>query len=153
VGDQDGATGGPYAGARADAVPPTQRLQAELERTVDRLRTLGLARLEASFDPEPTRAAAARALAQHLADLAAGLEGGPRRELPVLATAACGDQLAVCGHDLLAAYAGRSGQGTTGPEAGGDGSGHQALPAPSESTDAARIQGAADLLLDLRRRL
>jgi hypothetical protein len=146
VGDQDGATSGPHAGVHADAVPPTARFRAELERTVDRLRTLGLARLEVSFEPEPTRAAAARALAQHLADLAADLEGEPQRELPVLATAACGDQLAVCGHDLLAAYAGHSGSGPAESATARD------EPAP-EPTDQARIQAAADLLLDLRRRL
>lgn len=109
---------------------PRERLQADLTRTVDRLRTLGLARLEASFEPEPTRADAARAVAQHLADLAADLEGEPRRTLPVLGVQAAGDQVAVTGHDLLAAAA------------------------ASDVPDVdARLTEAADLLLDLRRRL
>jgi len=82
---------------------PVERFSAQLERTVDRLRTLGIARLGASFDPEPTRADAARAEAQRLADDAAGLEGCPTRVLPRLADAAVGDQVAVCGRDLLAA--------------------------------------------------
>jgi len=40
---------------------PTERFEADLRRTVDRLRTLGLDRLKASFEPEPTRADAATA--------------------------------------------------------------------------------------------
>jgi len=75
---------------------PVERLEADLHRTVDRLRTLGLARLAASFEPEPTRADAARGVAQRLADAAADLEGGPRRTLPRLADAAVGDQVAAC---------------------------------------------------------
>ena len=108
-----------------------ERLEAQLERTVDRLRTLGLARLAASFEPEPTRADAARGVAQRLADLAAELESREPRTLPRLTDAAVGDQVAVCGHDLLAAL--------------GPGSGV----ARRESVAAV----AADLLLDLRRRL
>ena len=73
---------------------PTERFEADLRRTVDRLRTLGLDRLKASFEPEPTRA-----------DAAADLEGAPRRTVPRLADPAVGDQLAVCGHDLLAVAA------------------------------------------------
>lgn len=110
---------------------PVERLEADLRRTVDRLRTLGLARLGASFDPEPTRADAARAVAQRLADAAADLEGGPRRNVPRVADAAVGDQVAVCGHDLLAAVA--AGDGV--PEA------------------EAVVLAAADDLLDLRRRI
>ena len=110
---------------------PIERLEADLRRTVDRLRTLGLARLGASFAPEPTRADAARGVAQRLADAVADLEGGPRRTLPRLADAAVGDQVAVCGHDLLAALA--SGHGVTDVEA--------------------VVLAAADDLLDLRRRI
>jgi len=84
---------------------PTERFEADLRRTVDRLRTLGLDRLTASFEPEPTRADAATAAAQRLADAAADLEGAPRRTVPRLADPAVGDQLAVCGHDLLAVAA------------------------------------------------
>ncbi len=108
-----------------------ERLAAQLERTVDRLRTLGLARMAASFEPEPTRADAARGVAQRLEDLAADAEGREPRTLPRLADAAVGDQVAVCGHDLLAALA--SGSGVV---------------------EGQSVAGAAaDLLLDLRRRL
>ena len=123
---------------------PRQRLQADLGRTVDRLRTLGLTRLEAAFAPEPTRATAARRVAQHLADTAADLEGRPRRILPTLGVQAAGDQLAVTGHDLLAAAA-----AAETPVAPGD-------PGSPRSTGAAvdaMLLEAADLLLDLRRRL
>ena len=115
---------------RVDPTDPAGRLATQLERTVDRLRGLGLARLSASFDPEPTRADAARAAAQHLADRAAELEGGPRRAVPALAVQAVPDQVAVCGHDLLAAARGRE----------------------EEPEVAASLEAAADLLLELRRR-
>ena len=108
-----------------------ERLEADLRRTVDRLRTLGLARLGASFEPEPTRADAARDVAQRLADLAADLEGRPRRTVPRLADSAVGDQVAVCGHDLLAAVAA----------------------SPPSATIDADVVTVADLLLDLRRRV
>lgn len=109
----------------------SERLERDLRLTVDRLRSMGLPRLGASFEPEPTRAEAAHAVAQVLADLAADLEGQPRRAVPRLADAAVGDQVAVCGHDLLAAAAGA---------------------APGMLLDAV-LTGAADLLLDLRRRV
>jgi hypothetical protein len=84
---------------------PAERYAADLERTVDRLRSLALTRLAAPFEPEATRADAARELVQRLADLAADLEGAPRREVPRLADRAVGDQLAVVGHDLAGAAA------------------------------------------------
>ncbi|MBI1378151.1 MAG: hypothetical protein GC157_11810 [Frankiales bacterium] len=113
---------------------PAQAARTQLERTVDRVRAMGLARLEASFEPEPTRAEAVRRAAQRLADLAAALEDEPVRPVPVLAVHAVGDQLAVCGHDLLDAAAG---------------------PAATDRAEAARaaLVEAADVLLDLRRRL
>jgi hypothetical protein len=106
---------------------PADRYAADLGRTVDRLRSMALARLSAPVVPEPTRADAARDLVQQLADTAADLTGVPRRVVPRLADAAVGDQLAVVGRDLLdaAAYADRA----------------DALDAP------------ADALLALRRRL
>ena len=108
----------------------TDRFEADLRRTVDRLRTLGLDRLKASFAPEPTRADAAYAVAGRLADAAADLDGGPRRALPRLADQAVGDQVAVCGHELLAAS-------SVADRAVGD----------------AALSLAADDLLDLRRRI
>ncbi len=79
---------------------PPDRYAADLERTVDRLRSLALTRLAAPFEPEPTRADAARDLVQRLADRAADLAGEPHRDVPRLADSAVGDQLAVVGHDL-----------------------------------------------------
>ena len=106
------------------------RYEVDLRRTVDRLRGLSVGRLGASFEPELTRAVAARAVAQRLADLAAGLAGGELRTVPRLADHAVADQVAVCGRDLLDA----------------------ATVHPSASADAALAEGA-DLLLDLRRRV
>jgi len=82
---------------------PADRYAADLERTVDRLRSLALTRLSAPFHPEPTRADAARDLVQQLADLTADLAGEPRRVVPRLADPAVGDQLAVVGHDRASA--------------------------------------------------
>jgi len=110
--------------------PRPDRYEADLRRTVDRLRTLGLPRLAARFEPEPTRADAARGVAQRLADLAADLVGTPVRALPRLGDHAVGDQVAVCGRDLL----------------------DVALTRPSDHADIALDEGAA-LLLDLRRRI
>jgi len=82
-------------------------LGRDIERVADRLRGLSEARLAAAAPPHASRAAAARATAQVLADAAAGLEAGAGqplwRELPVLVDLSAGDQVAVTGHDLLAA--------------------------------------------------
>ena len=84
-------------------------LGRDIERVSDRLRGLSEARLAAAAPPHASRAAAARATAQTLADAAAGLEAGVDpasptwRTLPELSDLAAGDQLAVTGHDLLAA--------------------------------------------------
>jgi hypothetical protein len=106
------------------------RLEADLDRTADRLRGLGLARLAAAFEPEPTRADAARGVAQRLADLAAELAGEPRLTVPRLGDHAVGDQVAVCGRELLDA----------------------ARAHPSDAADRS-LDEAAALVLDLRRRL
>ncbi len=114
---------------------PVERFEADLGRTVDRLRSMGLARLAASFEPEPTRADAGRDLAQRLADLAADLVGEPHRALPRLGDQAVGDQVAVTGRDLLSA----------------------ALSAGERAADRfaaeATLVAAADDLLDVRRRV
>ena len=85
----------------------TDVLRRELERVVDRVRHLSLARLAEPAPPWGSRADAARAVAQRLADLAQDLEeaggGAARRAVPRLHDAAAGDQLAVTGHDLLLA--------------------------------------------------
>ena len=74
---------------------------ADLTRTVDRLRSIGLARLAADFSPEPTRADAAFALIEEFARRAAELEGVELRQVPRLSDASLGDQCAVIGRDLL----------------------------------------------------
>jgi len=91
-------------------------LAADVRRVADRLRTLSAARLagppappEDGMPPYRSRAQAARGAAQAMADAAAALEsaavGGDyvRRDLPELADFAVGEQVAVTGHDLLAA--------------------------------------------------
>jgi hypothetical protein len=123
--------------AVADSAPvaPIDRLERELRRTVDRVRGLALTRLDAPFEPEPTRAG----LAQRLVDAAADLEGLPRRPLPALAASACGDVLAVAGQDLLAAA--RSVQAASGADS------------DEARTGADVVDALADDLLGLRRRL
>jgi len=113
--------------------PERARYEADLRRTVDRVGTLGLPRLAASFEPEGTRADAVRTLVQHLADSAADLAGEPRRTVPRLGDQAVGDQLAVCGQDLLVAASAYDG--------------------PAAPAADAALADAADRLLDLRRRL
>jgi hypothetical protein len=84
-------------------------LARDVDRVADRLRGLSQARLAAAAPPHASRAAAARATAQTLADAAAGLEAGDDpseptwRLLPELSDFAAGDQVAVTGHDVLAA--------------------------------------------------
>lgn len=74
----------------------------ELERVVDRLRSMPLARLAAPWPPYATRAEGARALAQRLADRGAHLGGWHGHVVPDVGDAAVGDQVAVTGADLLA---------------------------------------------------
>ena len=69
----------------------------------DRLRSMSLERLTRPFPPYASRAAAALALAQQLADTALDLEGLPRRPVPDVGPLAVGDQVAVTGEDLAAA--------------------------------------------------
>jgi hypothetical protein len=97
--------------------PLAEELAADVRRVADRLRTLSAARLagppappEDGMPPYRSRAQAARGVAQAMANAAAALEsaaasGGSSewRALPELADFAAGDQVAVTGHDLLAA--------------------------------------------------
>jgi hypothetical protein len=97
--------------------PLAEELAADVRRVADRLRTLSAARLagppappEDGMPPYRSRAQAARGAAQAMADAAAALEfaavsvGGCQwRRLPELPDFAVGDQVAVTGHDLLAA--------------------------------------------------
>ena len=87
-------------------------LARDVDRVSDRLRGLSQARLAAAAPPHSSRAAAARATAQTLADASAGLEAGRDpaeplwRTLPELDDLAVGDQVAVTGHDLVTAAQG-----------------------------------------------
>lgn len=81
---------------------------AELERVERRLRGLSEARLRQPLPPYGTVADAGRRLAQLLADGALGVEQRSAaavrpRELPTLRDTSVADQVAVTGHDLLAA--------------------------------------------------
>lgn len=91
-------------------------LAADVRRVADRLRTLSAARLAgpltappAGWSPDTTRAAAGRVAAGRLAAAAEALEAAAagrqpvERPLPRLGDFAVGDQVAVTGHDLLAA--------------------------------------------------
>jgi hypothetical protein len=97
--------------------PLRTELAAEVDRVADRLRSMSQARLagmpaqpENNFPPYHGRAQAGRTLATELAHLARCLEaaasGGtspPWLQVPELSDFAAGDQVAVAGHDLLAA--------------------------------------------------
>ncbi|MGH8891822.1 MAG: hypothetical protein ACRDWY_00710 [Actinomycetes bacterium] len=82
-------------------------LEADVRRVTDRLRSLSLARLAGPVPPHASRADAARAVAQLMAEVAQGLADRHAarepswRELPVLSDLAVGEQVAVTGHDLL----------------------------------------------------
>ena len=75
-----------------------------MSRLVERLRSLPLARLAAAIEPgAASRGDLARDLAQHLADVAAAIEGRPVRAIPRLSDEYAGDQVAVTARDLAAA--------------------------------------------------
>jgi hypothetical protein len=90
---------------RKDAVvtgAPADPFDVELRRVVDRLRRCSVEALAGPVGRWPSRADAAYAVAQALADAAATVAGEPRRLLPRLGDSVVADQLAVCGADLLA---------------------------------------------------
>lgn len=95
-------------------------LRRELRRVGDRLRVVPARRLELGLAQEVHR------VAQRLADMAADLEGQPRRPVPTLALHGLGDQLEVLGEDLLSASA-RRGQTGTGQGEGSLGEAQQLL--------------------------
>jgi len=80
-----------------------QDLAGQVDRLAQRLRSLSDVRLARSLPPHASAAAAAHALAQRLSDVSARLEGAPSRPVPRLHDLAVGDQVAVTGHDLVAA--------------------------------------------------
>jgi hypothetical protein len=83
-------------------------LEQEVGRLASRLRGLPGSRLGRPFPPHQSRAAAAHALAQSLADLAQGVTerdgtGPAWRSVPWLGPFVVADQVAVTGQDLLSA--------------------------------------------------
>jgi hypothetical protein len=87
----------------------TARLEADVERVAGRVRGLSLPRLARPLPPYGTVADAARRAAQLLAECAQGAEERGRerapawREVPRLPDHVVGDQVAVTGHDAVAA--------------------------------------------------
>ena len=73
----------------------------QVNRLVDQLRAMSLARLERTSVGLPSVAQSAHAFAQVLADLAADVRGVAHRDVPRLATLASGDLVAVTANDLL----------------------------------------------------
>ncbi|MED7948343.1 MULTISPECIES: hypothetical protein [unclassified Streptomyces] len=84
-------------------------LAEAVDALADRFRSMPQSRLHGVVPGHASRAAAALALARWLAAAARAVEGGPVRELPEAGAFAVGDQLAVTGHDLVAALAGLPG--------------------------------------------
>jgi hypothetical protein len=89
-------------------------LRSEVQRVADRLRSMSQERLSRPFPPYVSRAAAALALAQLLADTAADLEASDpptvpgraavaTRTVPDLGPLTVGDQVAVTGTDVVTA--------------------------------------------------
>src|SRR3954447_20321770 len=91
-----------------DAPVSVEQLAVEVGRVADRLRSMSQERLTRGFPPYASRAAAALAVAQLLADTAADVAGPPaeRRTVPDLGPLVVGDQVAVTGTDLAHAASG-----------------------------------------------
>ena len=147
----------PWAGVR-------EQLAADVRRVSDRLRSLSATRLAASPGPSTdggspftSRAQAGRAAAAELARAALALEAASGRsdlghppepghppqtpEVPELPDLAVGDQVAVTGHDLLAAL------DLVGPAA------EVRPPGGRPLTAGAAVRTAVQVLTDVRRRL
>ncbi len=86
-----------------DAMPDDARdlLRTEMGRVSDRLRSLGLVRLDRPA-VGGSLADRAHATSQRLADLAAASAGRPALPVPRLASHAAGDQVTVLASDVLA---------------------------------------------------
>src|SRR5262245_30347927 len=86
---------------------PEDRLAWEIRAVAERLRRLSPARLRSPLPPYRSREQAGRALAQQLADAAAGVvardcDQPPRwSEVPEIELFAVGEQVAVTGNDLV----------------------------------------------------
>jgi len=89
------------AGATNSGPAMTDGLEVEVGRLADRLRSMPLTKLSAPWQESGSRAAAARELAQRMANDAADLAGVPRRGVPDVGDAAVGDQVAVVGAELV----------------------------------------------------
>jgi hypothetical protein len=111
---------------------------AELTRTVDRLNSMSLARLDQADASGETPAARAHALCGLLVDLRSALTGESAPSLPRLRAHGAGSQLAVVGNDLLEAV----------QSVGADSFG-LASPTPAQAT----LTAAAAHLRELRRPL
>jgi hypothetical protein len=90
---------------------PRERLAREIARVHDRLRSMSADRLSLPIPGYVSRAAAAHATSRRLALLAQGVEQRMAehpdyREVPATEPSAIGDQVAVCGRDLLLACEG-----------------------------------------------
>ncbi len=103
--DTTGRPGSEQEGAEGLAADLDHDLADELadqvRRLADRLRSLSDARLARPLPPAGSRADAAHALAQRLADDTAALAGEPARAVPRLNDLAVGDQVAVTGADFV----------------------------------------------------
>ncbi|WP_327680206.1 hypothetical protein [Kitasatospora sp. NBC_00458] len=102
-------------------MPEEKTLAEAVDALADRFRSMPQSRLHGAVPGHPSRAAAALALARWMAAVAQAAEGGPVRELPEAGAFAVGDQLAVTGHDLVAALAAlpRDGEVALPAESGG----------------------------------
>lgn len=133
-----------------------EELAADVRRVADRLRGLSQARLAEAATPHASRAVGARRAAQALADAAQGIEeragaGEPTwRHVPELTDFAVGDQVAVTGHDLLAALDEALGGA---PDATPAEPAVQVWTRGGRSSLAEVVRGAAAQLADLRRSL
>lgn len=94
-------------------MPEATTLLEAVDRLADRFRSMPQSRLLGAVPGHPSRAAAGLSLARELAGAAQLLEEGADaalRPLPSVGAFAVGDQLAVAGHDLVAALGARDAQ-------------------------------------------